>query len=85
MLDEHLLSILVCPETHQPVKLATADLVASVNAAIAGGKVKNREGAAVSESIQALLVRQDGTLGYPVRDDIPIMLIGEALPLESLS
>ena len=35
----------------------------------------------VREPIEALLVRADGKLAYPVRDGIPIMLVEEALPL----
>ena len=30
------------------------------------------------------LVREDGVYMYPIRDDIPIMLIDEAIPLEQL-
>jgi uncharacterized protein YbaR (Trm112 family) len=36
----------------------------------------------VAEPVAGLLVRQDGLFGYPVRNDIPVMLVDEAVPLE---
>ena len=84
MVDASLVEILACPETHQPVTVADEATVSKVNAAIAAGTVKNRDGEAVSEAIQTGLVREDGVYLYPVRDDIPVMLIGEAIALADL-
>ena len=84
MIDRELLEILVCPETKQPVRLAEAGQVARVNAAIAAGTVSNRGGEVVREAITGGLVREDGELLYPVRDDIPIMLIDEAILLDQV-
>jgi len=82
MLDRELLDILVCPESRQPVRLAEADLVARLNARIAEGQVANRGGDTVREALTGGLVREDGKVLYPVRDDIPVMLIDEAILLE---
>lgn len=84
MLDPELVEILVCPETKQPVAPAEAALVERVNAAIAEGRVRNQDGTAIREGIEGGLVREDGRVMYPVRDDIPVMLIDEAIPLEGL-
>jgi uncharacterized protein YbaR (Trm112 family) len=84
MIDRELLEILVCPETKQPVRLADSAVVDRINAAIAGGGVTNRGGDAVTESISGGLVREDGKLLYPIRDDIPIMLIDEAIFLKDV-
>ncbi len=81
MIDEQLLEILACPETKEPVHLADAGLIEQVNAAIAGGKLKNRGGEAVTEAIDGGLVRKDEKFLYPIRDEIPIMLVEEAIPL----
>lgn len=81
MVDASLVAILACPETHQPVHVADEATVAKLNAAIAAGTVKNRDGEAVTEDVQTGLIREDGVYLYPVRDDIPVMLIGEAIPL----
>lgn len=85
MVDQELLDILVCPENKTPVKLADAALLAKANAAIQAGTLKNRGGEAVAAKIDGGLVREDGAYMYPIRDDIPIMLIDEALPLDQLA
>ena len=84
MIDPELLEILACPETKQPVRLAEAELVERLNGAIAERRLKNREGQVVTEPIQAGLVREDGNIVYPVRDDIPVMLVGEGIELSQL-
>lgn len=84
MVDPELLEILVCPETKQPVRAADDDLVERVNEAIRAGRVENRAGEKVNDPIGGGLVREDGLILYPVREDIPIMLIDEALELEGL-
>ncbi|MCH7720395.1 MAG: hypothetical protein IH988_05320 [Planctomycetes bacterium] len=81
MIDRELLEILACPETKEPVALAESELVDRINAAIAAGKVKNRGGEQVTEAIDGGLIRGDGRYLYPIRDEIPIMLIEEAIPL----
>ena len=83
MIAPDLLSILVCPETHQPVKIAEAALVENVNRLIAAGQVTNRGGQKVSAKIDGGLVRQDGKVLYPIRDKLPIMLVDEAILLPS--
>jgi uncharacterized protein YbaR (Trm112 family) len=85
MVDASLVAILACPETHQPVHVADEATVAKVNAAIAAGSVKNRDGEAVSEAVESGLIREDGSYLYPVREGIPVMLIGEAIALADLS
>ena len=82
MIDQELLDILVCPETHQPIRLADAALVARLNERIKAGSLVNRGGTGVDEEISGGLVREDGKLLYPIRDDIPIMLIDEAIYLD---
>ena len=64
-IDPELLSILVCPETHQPLAEADAALVESVNARIAAGTQKNVGGEAVEVTatefnLLVLLMRRRG-------------------------
>ncbi len=79
-----LLAILVCPETKQPVTLAPTALVDTLNVQIQSGSLKNRAGEVVSAAMDAALVREDQRYCYPIRDDIPVMLIDEAIPLPRL-
>jgi len=84
-LDQDLLEILACPETKEPVRLADESLVQRVNAAIEAGEVSSRDGNAVTRTMEAALVREDGKVLYPVRGGIPIMLIDESIALETLN
>lgn len=81
MIDQQLLDILACPEDKTPVTPADAALVERINQAIAAGKVHNRGGSLVTEPIEGGLVREDGRWLYPIREDIPIMLVEEAIAL----
>lgn len=81
MIDQELLQILACPENKTPVRLATDAEIEAVNARIRAGGVKSRGGADV-EPIDGGLIREDGRYLYAIRDDIPIMLIDEAIELE---
>jgi len=78
MVDKNLIEILCCPETKQNVSLIDADAVKKINNGIKAGTVTNRGGATVKEVIGGGLLREDGKYLYPIREDIPIMLIEEA-------
>ncbi|MDZ4815965.1 MAG: hypothetical protein SGI71_06825 [Verrucomicrobiota bacterium] len=85
MIDPELLAILCCPETKQDLKLADAILIKRLNEAIAGGTIKNRDGVPVVEMVDGGLVRDDHQFLYPIREEIPVMLVGEGIPLSLLS
>lgn len=83
MIDQELLDILACPETKEKVLLASDSEVASINEMIRAGNLVNRGGEKVTEPIDGGLVRADGKFLYPIREEIPIMLIDEAIPLSA--
>jgi uncharacterized protein YbaR (Trm112 family) len=76
-----LVEILVCPETKQPVRLATSAELARVNERIRAGTLRNRGGAAVAGELVEALLREDGRILYPVDDGIPVMLVDESIEL----
>lgn len=83
-IDKELLAILCCPETKQEVSLADATFIEQLNARIARGEVKNKAGHPVTEKLDGGLLRADKKVLYPIREDIPVMLIEEAIPVEEL-
>ena len=85
MIDKKLLDIIVCPETKQDLALADPALIERINIIIGKGELRNRSKQAVTEKIDGGLIRQDGKYLYPVRDDIPILLIDESISLEELT
>ena len=84
MVDPRLLEILVCPESRQPMRAAPAALIERVNVAIAAGQLTSRGGETVSSPIEGGLLREDGRWLYPVREDIPILLIDEAISVHGI-
>jgi uncharacterized protein YbaR (Trm112 family) len=81
MVEPELLKILRCPETHQLLRVAEPALVDSLNQQITGGTLRNRAGQRLNEKIDDGLIRADGRMLYPVRQDIPVLLVEEAIPL----
>jgi uncharacterized protein YbaR (Trm112 family) len=81
MIDPELLKILCCPETHQEVRLAEPAVIEKLNGQIAAGALTNRAGQPVTEKIDSGLVRADGKVLYPIRRNIPVMLMDEGIPL----
>jgi len=73
-----LLEILVCPETNQAVRPAPADVIERLNGEIGAGRLRNRGGDKVNDSIAEALLREDGRVLYVVDDGIPVMLPDQA-------
>ncbi len=80
-IDPELLKILCCPETHQDIRLAEPSLIEQINREITAGRLQNRAGQPVKEQIDGGLLRADGKFLFPIRHDIPVMLVEEAIPV----
>jgi len=80
-IDNELLDILCCPETRQPVTVASSDIISPLNAEIKAGRLRNRGGDKVESPIAEGLLREDGRVLYLVDDSIPIMLIDQSIEL----
>lgn len=83
-IDKDLLAILCCPDTKQDVSLAEDVLINRLNEAVSHGQLKNRANKPVTESLDGGLIRSDRKILYPIREDIPVMLIEEGIPLEGI-
>lgn len=82
MIAQELLAILCCPETKQDIRLLEPNVVEQLNRRIEKGELKTKGGQAVTEIIDGGLLRTDETVVYPIRDQIPIMLIEEGILVE---
>ena len=80
--DPELVEILVCPYTKLNVDLAPAETIEKINLAIKENIVLNVDGQSVNDPLQDGLLREDDNIIYPVRDSIPVMLIGEGIPMD---
>jgi len=84
MISNDLLAILCCPETKQDLSFADARLIDRINQLIERGDLKNRAGRKITQKIESGLIRSDQKFLYPIRQDIPIMLADEAVPLTGI-
>ncbi len=85
MLDAELLALLVCPDTHQDVTLATPGEIVLINEAIREGRVQTTGGNAVDQPCEGALIRVDHAIAYPIRDGIPVMLVAEGLSISKVN
>ena len=83
-IDDSLLDLLVCPETREKLSLADPALVAKLNQAAAAGRLKNKRGVVVKGPLDGGLVRPDGKVLYPIQDDLPNLLVDDAIALDQL-
>ena len=67
-ISESLLQRLRCPESRQPLKLATPGQLEAINDRL-------------EESVGEALVREDQKRAYPIRDGFPVLLLEEAIDL----
>lgn len=72
--DKQLLDIICCPATHLPLRLMPKTLLEQLNERIESGELKYSDDSPVTEPLVEALMTDDGRLGYPVRDDIPVLL-----------
>lgn len=82
--DNELLELIVCPDSREKLRIADAEVIDKVNAAIRVGKARSRSGQVVEAPLDAGLIRADGRVLYPVYNDIPNLLPGDGIPLDAL-
>ena len=81
MLDPEFVKILVCPDNRTPVRLASEQEITDLNQKIEQGALHNIGGRKVNDKLDGGLIRDGGDRLYPVRKNIPVMLVEEAIQL----
>mgnify|MGYP003315625743 FL=1 len=60
---------------------AGAELVDDLNQRIQAGTLVDRVDEKITEPIDGGLIREDGNILFPIRQDIPVMLVDQGIPL----
>ena len=81
MIDPEFVKILVCPANRTPVRVASEEEISDLNQKIEEGSLQNIGGRKVNDKLDSGLIREAGDRLYPVRNNIPVMLVEEAIQL----
>lgn len=71
--------LLACPVTHQPLRPASAQLVAELNAEIARLALRDATATLIKVPLTGGLLRDDGLLLYPVRNGVAALFAGAGI------
>lgn len=86
MISDDLLKVIACPETKQDLVIADQEIVDKINSLIEGGELLDRAKQQVTEKIEGgLIAKEAQNYLYPIRDEIPILLMDESIPLENVN
>lgn len=77
--DPALVALLRCPESRQMLALASASVMAKLDADRVAGRLTNRAGKVVTEPVTEGLLRADGAVFYPISQGIPLLTPDEAV------
>ena len=83
-IDKEWVAIYRCPETLQTVSIADSSLIQRLNDAVIRGSLQTKGNKPVSTQLEGGLIREDQQILYPIREDIPDMLIENGIPLNQL-
>lgn len=85
MIAPELLNILCCPETNDPLRLAEPHEVEKMNERIQRGELKSKQGSVLKDPLEGALVCEKTSVIYPIRNQIPILLIPEGIILSRIN
>ena len=73
-LPDHLLDILCCPVSHEPLLPLTGSRLKKLNQAIAAGDIQYVDHEPVTKPLKAALITRNQKVIYPIEDGIPVLL-----------
>ena len=83
-LSDDFLKLVQCPVERSPLSRADAGLLNRLNQAIDRQQIRDRVGQPVTERIDSGLINESRHLLYPVVEDIPNLIVDDAIPLNQL-
>ncbi len=83
-MDKRLLDIICCPVTKLPLQLLDSEHLATLNATISAGQLRNHASEPLPATLSEALVTRNGRLVYPIRDGIPVLLEEESIDWQQL-
>lgn len=73
-IPEHLLDILCCPVSREPLLPLARNKLGKLNQAIEAGEIQYVDGDKVEAALAGALITRDGKVVYPIEDGIPVLL-----------
>ncbi|MEM8982540.1 MAG: Trm112 family protein [Pseudomonadota bacterium] len=83
-MNQQLLDIISCPQTHKPLNPVSERWLAALNRAVESGQLTTRAGAVVTKPLAGGFITADERIFYPLHDGIPVLLEGESILLAQL-
>lgn len=78
-IDPALLELVRCPRTLLELRIADQSEIEVINEKIRGGECFDADGEPVASEVQGGLLTTDGHWFYPIRENIPTLIPGEAI------
>ena len=78
---DRILPDLICPDTRQPLHLASAEELERVRFAIREKRLESRGGKLIEAEPEAVLIREDGQGAYGVWNSIPVLIIEDGFDM----
>jgi uncharacterized protein len=73
-IPDHLLDILCCPVSHEPLLPLSKEKLKKLNLAIDAGDVQYVDHKPVTAALKAALITRNHKVVYPIEDGIPVLL-----------
>ena len=83
-MDPEILSLLQCPISGGPLRLAAPGELQVINERIRNAVLRRRDGGVVEGELTECLLCESARLCYPIRDGLPVLLADEAFDLSQL-